>query len=177
MTCTTITKTSSITSTASPPTLHKRTAMSHRHAQDLERGDTQTCSRLEILAAVRYKLLPLSSHPTLWLNFCHRFLVQSSVLCCLVRYNNRVALCISMRLWLHCASAATGKSCNLTTAPTEDRTQFGMWAIVSSPLILVGYLADLIHSHRPTPQSNNQYRHPPYRSSPIGLALFHRASI
>ena len=31
---------------------------------------------------------------------------------------------------------ATGKSCNLATPPTEDRSQFGMWAIVSSPLVL-----------------------------------------
>jgi hypothetical protein len=30
----------------------------------------------------------------------------------------------------------TGKSCNQTTPPIDDRTQFGMWAIVSSPLVL-----------------------------------------
>jgi hypothetical protein len=30
----------------------------------------------------------------------------------------------------------TGASCNQTTAPLEDRSQFGMWAIVSSPLVL-----------------------------------------
>ena len=29
-----------------------------------------------------------------------------------------------------------GQSCNQTTPPIEDRSQFGMWAIVSSPLIL-----------------------------------------
>ena len=30
----------------------------------------------------------------------------------------------------------TGTSCNQSSAPVEDRSQFGMWAIVSAPLIL-----------------------------------------
>jgi hypothetical protein len=30
----------------------------------------------------------------------------------------------------------TGKSCNQSRAPIEDRSQFGMWAIVSAPLVL-----------------------------------------
>ena len=30
----------------------------------------------------------------------------------------------------------TGSSCNVSGPPTEDRSQFGMWAIVSAPLVL-----------------------------------------